>query len=87
MLPASLSFSKNQRIDSNNNNIYNLNLLIVLSLETQTDPKDKMQLLVIELYLNLELRDYKNFKFKIVVNMLRHTTPLFYIYRMNTHRE
>ncbi len=50
----------------------------------QTDPKDKRQSLVIELYLSLELQDYKNFKCKVIMNILRYTILPSYIYRKNT---
>ncbi len=50
----------------------------------QTDPKDKKQLLAIGLYLNLEPRGYKNFKYKIVMNTLRHIISPSHIYRTST---
>ena len=86
MLPASSSFNENQKIDSSSNKLVPLIfsfIYIALGLEMWIDLKDKKQSLVKGVYLSLELQDYKNFKYKDVMNMLRRTIPPLDIYRMS----
>ena len=88
MLPASSSFSENQRVDSSNNKLVVLLIFsfiyIALDLETRIDLKNKKQSLVIGSYLSFELWDYKNFKCKDVINTLKCTISPSNIYKTST---
>ena len=60
-----------------------LHFKVLLGLKIRIDLKNKRQLLDIGLYLSLKLQDYKHFKYKVIIGILRYIILLSHIYKMS----